>query len=102
MHRHAALLLPALLIACSAPAPQASRAPTERDARVAACRAEATRIVQYRERGQVMRTDETESSLGTLTVTPFDRAEADRGRAQMERDRIMRECIGGAPEGSGR
>ena len=102
MHRLVALLLPALLIACATPAPPPGRAQSERDARVAACRAEATRIVQYRERGQVMRTDETESSLGTLTVTPFDRAEADRGRAQMDRDAIMRECMGAAPEGSRR
>jgi hypothetical protein len=104
MPRHAVLLLPILLMACSAPlGPGPAPRPTaERDARTEACRAEATRIVQYRERGQTMRTDETESGRGTVTVAPFSRAETDRGMAQMERDRIMRECMGGTPAGASR
>ena len=102
MPRHAVLLLPILLMACSAPLGPSPRAPSERDAKAEACRAEATRVVQYRERGQTMRTDETESGRGTVTVAPFSRAEADRGMAQMERDRIMRECMGSTPAGASR
>jgi hypothetical protein len=79
-------------IAAPAPVPQAAR-----DGRYEACRAEATRVVQYRERGQQMRTDETESSRGTLSVTPFSRLESDRGAAQIDRDRLIAECLSRAP-----
>ncbi|MBU8540120.1 hypothetical protein [Falsiroseomonas tokyonensis] len=95
-----ALTLPALLAlaGCNLPLPQPISAPPppaagQRDAAYEACRAEATRIVQYRERGQQMRTDETESSLGTLSVTPFSRLQADRGAAQIDRDRLVAECL---------
>ena len=108
MRRPAILLLPVLLAACTAPfgtaplggglfgaAPQ-----SEPDPRLAACRAEADRIVLWRERGQVMRADETESGFrtGTLTVAPGFRAESDRGRAQLERDRIVQECLRAGPD----
>ncbi|WP_372617650.1 hypothetical protein [Falsiroseomonas sp.] len=105
MPRAAVLLLPALLAACAAPlgtTPLGGAARGERDARYEACRAEATRLVQYRERGQTMRSDETESGRGTVTVAPFGRAERDRMMAQMERDRIIEECLRAAPDGGGR
>lgn len=95
MRRLAPLLLPALLAACTAPIGAGPRG--ERDGRADACQAEATRVVQYRDRGQTMRTDETESGRGTLTVSPYFRAEADRMRAQMDRDAIARDCVRGAP-----
>lgn len=69
----------------------------ERDARLDACREQATRAVQWRDRGQLMRTDETESGRGTTTVSPYSRVEAERGGAQMERDRLITECLRGAP-----
>ncbi|WP_439597897.1 hypothetical protein [Falsiroseomonas sp.] len=103
-----ALTLPTLLAtilplaACNLPLPQPISAPPppapgQRDAAYEACRAEATRIVQYRERGQQMRTDETESSLGTLSVTPFSRLQSDRGAAQIDRDRLVADCLQRAP-----
>jgi hypothetical protein len=65
----------------------------ERDARYEACRAEATRVVQFRERGQLMRQDETESGRGTVTVAPFGRVESDRAAAQIDRDRLIADCL---------
>lgn len=104
MPRFRALPLLALLAAtaCSVPLPTPISAPTapppsQRDAAYEACRAEATRVVQFRERGQQMRMDETESSRGTVTVTPFSRIEADRGAAQIDRDRLIAECLRAAP-----
>ncbi|HEV7265099.1 MAG TPA: hypothetical protein VGN83_09295 [Falsiroseomonas sp.] len=125
MPRAALLLLPALLAACAGPfgsspfatgpfatgpfatgpsatTPMGGAPRGERDARYEACRAEATRLVQFRERGQTMRSDETESSRGTVTVAPFARAETDRMLAQLERDRIIEECLRGTPGGGGR
>jgi len=94
------LPLPLLLAACAGPGfgPIAAvPAAPQRDSRTEACRAEATRIVQFRDRGQVMRTDETESGRGTTTVAPFSRAESDRGGQQMERDRILQDCLRANP-----
>lgn len=91
--RRLLLTLPLLLAACAMPAE------SPRDPREAACRAEATRIVQWRERGQTMRTDETESGRGTVTVAPYSRAESDRGLAQLERERIVRDCLRAQPAG---
>lgn len=96
----AALLL---LGACGAPIPTFSPIPApvpqgQRDSRYEACREQATRVVQYRERGQLMRSDETESGRGTLTVAPYSRVEADRGAAQIDRDRLIAECLRASPE----
>jgi hypothetical protein len=114
MPRLAPLAALLLLGACSAQLPRISAlAPIsppppvprgERDSRYDACRAEATRVVQYRERGQLMRSDETESGRGTLTVAPYSRLENDRGAAQIDRDRLVAECLRGQrplPEPSG-
>ncbi len=95
MHRLALLLLPALLAACTVPLGAAPG--DQRDAQLAACQAEATRVVQFRERGQTMRTDEAENSRGTVTVAPFARTESDRMRAQMDRDDMARDCLRSAP-----
>jgi hypothetical protein len=66
----------------------------ERDARAEACRAEATRVVQWRDRGQLMRNDEIENRAdGNITVAPPSRAESDRLGATFERDRIAAECL---------
>jgi hypothetical protein len=92
------LLLPILLAACAAPL--GAPPPGERDARYDACRAEATRVVQYRERAQTMRSDETESGRGTVTVAPYGRAESDRMMAQMDRDRIIQDCLRASAGGS--
>lgn len=65
----------------------------QRDPRAEACRAEATRLVQWRDRGQLMRTDEIENRRdGNITVAPPSRAENDRLAQTFERDRIAAEC----------
>lgn len=91
-------MLPALLAACAAP-PAAS--PPGADSRLAACQAEAERIVLRRERAQVMRNDETEGGRGFVTVAPFARAETDRAFAQMDRNRIIADCMGTGPRAGG-
>jgi hypothetical protein len=99
------LLLPLLLAACTAPlgTPPVGGAPRgERDARYEACRAEATRVVQWRERGQTMRSDETENSRGTVTVAPYARAESDRAMAQIDRDRMIADCLRSSETGGTR
>jgi hypothetical protein len=93
------------LAACANPLPSVTpiTAPTpvprgERDARYEACRDQATRVVQYRERGQLMRSDETESGRGTMGVAPMMRVENDRGAAQIDRDRLIAECLRASPD----
>ena len=91
LSRPALWLLPALLGACAAPP---ASAPQGADSRLAACQAEAERVVLRRERAQVMRADETESGRGFVTVAPYARAESDRAFAQMDRNRIISDCMG--------
>jgi hypothetical protein len=91
LSRPALWLLPALLAACAAPPPPA---PRTADSRLAACQAEAERVVLRRERAQVMRADETEGGRGFVTVAPYARAESDRAFAQMDRNRIIADCMG--------
>jgi hypothetical protein len=110
MPRLAPLLLPLLLLACTTPnlalpridAPMGGAPRDERDGRFEACRAEATRVVQFRDRGQVMRTDETENSRGTIVVAPPGRPEADRAGQQLTRDQMIQDCMRAAPTPGGR
>ena len=106
--RTAAIAALLLLGACSRPigsfpavTPIEAPAPIargDRDSRYEACRAEATRIVQFRERGQLMRTDDAESGRGTLSATPSSRRDNDRGAAQIDRDRLIADCLRAAPD----
>ena len=98
LSRPALLLLPAMLAACAAPP---SAGPQGGDSRLAACQAEAERMVLRRERAQVMRTDETEGGRGFVTVAPYARAETDRAFAQMDRNRIIADCMGTGPRPGG-
>ncbi|MCZ8147253.1 MAG: hypothetical protein O9325_05280 [Roseomonas sp.] len=100
MVRPAVLLLTLLIAGCAAPVGTAPSAPD--NARLAACQAEAERMVQRRERAQVMRADEAESSRGFVTVAPTGRAANDRGFAQMDRDRIIADCMRADPRAGGR
>lgn len=99
MVRPALLLLPLLIAGCAGQAGNAPSAPD--NARLAACQAEAERMVQRRERAQVMRADEAESSRGFVTVAPTGRAANDRGFAQMDRDRIIADCMRADPRAGG-
>jgi hypothetical protein len=94
------LLLPLVLAACAGPAGPAPG--TQENAQRSACQAEAERMVQRRERGQVMRADEAESSRGFVTVAPAGRVENDRAFAQIDRDRIIAECMRADPRAGGR
>ena len=76
-----------------APVPLPSR---ENSAALETCRAEATRMVQFRDRGQLMRTDEVESGRGTFSSAPFSRVETERMGQQMNRDRLIADCVRGA------
>lgn len=103
-----ARLAPLLLLlaaACSAPdlSPRMAPVPmprSEDNVALEACRAEATRVVQFRDRGDLMRTDETESSRGTFSSAPFSRVETQRMGQQMSRDRLIEECLRGATRAS--
>lgn len=99
MVRPALLSLSLLIAACAGPAGTAPS--TSDNARLAACQAEAERIVQRRERAQVMRADEAESSRGFMAVAPTGRAANDRGFAQIDRDRIIAECMRADPRAGG-
>ena len=112
MNRLPAALLVLALGACTLPlggnqgssSRAAGNAPAggQDDRRLAACRAEATRLVQYRDRGQLMRSDEAASQVGTGASsfgTPYtrNRIETEQLGAQVERDRLVAECMRGTP-----
>jgi hypothetical protein len=68
----------------------------EANARFAACRAEATRVVQFRERGQTMRNDELGSSVGGFgnsNAVSTLQVQMDRSAAEAEIDRLTRACM---------
>ena len=65
----------------------------QRDALVEACRREATRVVLYRDRGQLMRMDEGDSRVGVQGNVPTLRSETERMGQQFERDRLADECV---------
>jgi hypothetical protein len=68
----------------------------EGSARFAACRAEATRVVQFRERGQTMRDDEIAGSVGSFgnsNAVSTLQAQRDRSAAEAEIDRLTRACM---------
>ena len=76
----------------------------EADALFKACRAEATRVVVFRERGQTMRNDEIASSPGGFsnnTAMSTFRMPLDQASAEAERDRLTRDCMAGAQGGAG-
>jgi hypothetical protein len=102
------LVLPLILLlgACNAPIQgpnfafqppplQAPRA-ADADARFQACRAEATRVVTFRERTQVMRNDDLASNAGgfsNTTAMPTWQRQMDQSSAEAERDRLTRACM---------
>jgi hypothetical protein len=88
-------LLPALLIAaCAAPQPQ-SGADRTRSQVNAACRAEAERVVRYRDRGQVMRQDDYNARVGTQDYLG-PQVMSDQLAQIHDRDQIAAACVRGA------
>ncbi|HEY8613322.1 MAG TPA: hypothetical protein VIL69_18820 [Roseomonas sp.] len=99
-------LLPALLLgACTVPPAAGPRAggpvagpagvQATRSAANVACRAEAERIVRYRDRGQVMRQDDYNARVGT-TSHLGPQVMMDQMAQIHDRDRIAAECVRGA------
>ena len=77
-----------------APTPYVGSPRGQHDPQLDACRAQATQAVQWRDRGQLMRTDEIENRRdGNITVAPPSRAESDRLGATIERDRLIAACM---------
>lgn len=97
----AALAALALLAACSGPPPPPLRNEANRsnDATAVACRAEAERVVRYRDRGQVMRSDDYNARVGTTSYLG-PQVITDNIAQVYDRDRIAAECVRGAREGT--
>ncbi len=87
----------AVLLAATACAPAAERGPEQQQqaAALAACRREAERVINYRDRGQLMRSDDQEARVGVSTYLSF-RPTADRLAATYERDQLAARCVRGA------
>ncbi|WP_043835759.1 hypothetical protein [Muricoccus aerilatus] len=101
MKRPLSALLPALalLAACSGPLPSglSSSAPSasrsgERGAVAAACRSQAERVVNYRDRGQTMRADDYNARIGTTSYLG-PQVMTDQIAQVYERDRIAADCV---------
>ena len=75
----------------TAPAP--SQAVRDQAALAAGCRADADRIVTFRDRGQLMREDERDARIGTDASIYARRGETDRLGRIYERDRIAEDCV---------
>jgi hypothetical protein len=89
-----ALVTVAALAACAAP-PPATGTDRERAAANAACRAEAERVVRYRDRGQLMRQDDYNARVGT-TSNLGPQVITDQIAQVYDRDRLAAECMRGA------
>ena len=74
-------------------APPPSPAVRDRAAVADACRRDADRVVQYRDRGQLMREDDSDARIGTDSSIYARRMETDRLGRVFERDRIAAECL---------
>ena len=93
-------LLPALLLAAACSGPLSSSAPPsarasdrsgERAAVSAACRSQAERVVNYRDRGQTMRADDYNARVGTSSYLG-PQVMTDQIAQVYERDRIAADC----------
>ena len=70
----------------------------QQDATTAACRADAERTMRYRDRGQLMRTDEAEARIGSgaFTDAVAGSMSTDRLSARFEQSRLVEDCVRGA------
>jgi len=90
-------LLPLLAAACAtggAPAPRSAES-ADRSAVAAACRTQAERVVNYRDRGQTMRHDDYNARVGTTSYLG-PQVITDQIAQTYERDRMAAECVRGA------
>lgn len=78
------------------PPPLAAPRGAEADQRYQACRAEATRVVLFRERGQTMRNDDlalAPGSFGNGSAVPDWQRQMNQATTGQEIDRLTRQCI---------
>ncbi|MBC9177389.1 hypothetical protein [Pseudoroseomonas ludipueritiae] len=97
------LSLPLLLLmgACAAAAPRSAEQ-RQQDQAAAICRQDVERTMRFRDRGQLMRTDEAESRLGAGSFTGARDGSmgTERLSAQFERDQMIDSCVRGATNAS--
>ena len=87
------LALPLLLLAACADVPLSPPPVGVGDPALAArCRAEAERLVLFRDRGQTMRNEEMDTRSGTFSAASAN-AQSDRLGQRFELDRITQDCI---------
>lgn len=91
----AATLLALLAASGCAPAAERGAEQQQQAAALAACRREAERVINYRDRGQLMRSDDQDARVGVSTYLSF-RPQADRLAATYERDQLASRCVRGA------
>jgi hypothetical protein len=77
----------------TAPAAPPGQGVREGAALAAACRQDADRIIQFRDRGQLMREDERDARVGTDSSIYARRTETDRLGRLFERDRLAADCV---------
>jgi hypothetical protein len=89
-----------LLGACAGTGAGAPRSDDQRqqDATTAACRQEAERTMRYRDRGQLMRTDEAEARIGAgaFTDAVAGSMSTQRLSSRYEQSRLVDDCVRGA------
>ena len=70
----------------------------QQDATNAACRQDAERAMRYRDRGQLMRTDEAEARIGAgaFTDTVAGSMSTQRLSSRFEQSRLVEDCVRGA------
>lgn len=71
----------------------------QQDATTIACRADAERMMRYRDRGQLMRTDEAEARIGAgafSSDTVAGSMSTQRLSSRYEQSRLVDECVRGA------
>jgi hypothetical protein len=86
-----------LLGACAGGAPR-SDDQRQQDATTAACRQDAERTMRYRDRGQLMRTDEAEARIGAgaFTDAVAGSMSTQRLSSRYEQSRLVDDCVRGA------
>lgn len=87
-------LLFLLALAACASTPERGPEQQQQAAALSACRREAERVINYRDRGQLMRSDDQEARVGVSTYLSF-RPTADRLAATYERDQLAARCVRG-------
>lgn len=87
-----ALLPLVFAAACTAPLPSSSASRGNQGAVTAACRSQAERVVNYRDRGQTMRQDDYNARIGTTSYLG-PQVITDQIAQVYQRDQIAADCV---------